>query len=146
MKTKKKSCRRGGSCGRRGGKTCSKRKGCTSKQSGGAMCAAGLCGVTAGKMGTFMAASGLTGYKLFSMGGSIKTKNGKKKKLSRHQRFKYIDNSGKEVDFEIRQKDKKITIKNGKKKTEKTYKKLKSAINRYDRKIKECIKKGFDKC
>lgn len=143
MKTKKKSCRRGG---RRGGcKTCSKRKGCTSKQRGGAMCATGLCGVTAAKIGSFVAAGGFTGYKLFSMGSSMKTKNGKKKKISRHQRFKYTDNSGEEVDFEIRQKDKKITIKNGKKKTEKTYKKLKSAINRYDRKIKECIKKGFDK-
>ena len=46
-------------------------------------------------------------------------KNGKKKKISRNQRFKYIDNSGVEVDFEIRQKDKKIIIKNGKKKIEK---------------------------
>lgn len=138
MKTKKKSYRRRGSCGRR--------KEYTSKQRGGAMCATGLCGVTAGKIGSLVAAGGFTGYKLFSMGGTIKTKNGKKKKISRHQRFKYIDNSGKEIDFEIRQKDKKITIKNGKKKTEKTYKKLQSATNRYDRKIKECIKKGFDKC
>lgn len=149
MKTKKKSCRRGNQKRSRSGckKSCRKKK-CWSKQSGGAMCATGLCGVTAGKIGSLIAAGGLTGYKVFSMGSSIKTKKGKgkKNKLFRHQKFKYIDNSGKEIDFEIRQQNKKIIIKNGKKKIEKIYKQIKSATNRYNRKIKECEKKGFDKC
>jgi len=149
MKTKKKSCRRRTGCKRTGCKrTGCKRTGCKTNQVGGAIaCASGLCGASIAKMGSFLAAGSIGGYKVLSMRTSMKTKKkGKKNKLSRHQRFKYIDNSGKEIDFEIRQNDKKITIKNGKKKINKTYKKLQSATNRYDRKIKECMKKGFDKC
>lgn len=148
MKTKKKNCKGGCKGGyRRYSKTCSKRKSCSSKQRGGAMCSTGLCGVGAAKISSLLAAGTFGGYKVFSMGSSMKTKKkGKKNKLTRHQKFKYIDNSGRKIDFVIRQKDKKITIKNGKKKTEKIYKTMKSATNRYERKLKECVKKGFDKC
>lgn len=144
MKTKKKSCRRRTGCK---GRSC-KRGSSKSKQVGGGMiCASGLCGASMAKMGSLLAAGSFGGYKILSSKVSMKTKKkGKKNNIVRHQSFKYEDNTGKEIDFDIKQKNKTITIKDGKKTINKTYKKLQSATNRYDRKIKECLEKGFDKC
>ena len=111
------------------------------------MCATGLCGASIAKIGSVIAAGSLGGYKVMSMKSNISTsKKGKRKNITRNQKFTYKDSKGEEIDFEIKQKNKKITIKNGKKVINKTYKQLKSATNRYEKKIKECLKKGFNKC
>ena len=145
MKTKKRSYKRGKGCGSKRGKG---KNGCESKQVGGAaMCATGLCGASMAKMSSLLAAGSFGGYKILSSKVSMRSrKKGKKNNIVRHQSFRYEDNTGEEIDFDIKQKNKKITIKDGKKTINKTYKKLQSATNRYDRKIKACLEKGFDKC
>jgi len=153
MKTKRKApCKikqRGGKkTPRRSKRSCKSRK---REQSGGAVCLTGLCtagasALGASKVGAVLVSS-FGSYKLLSSRSSTKTKKrGDRKKIKRYQKFVYSDSHGKDLNFEIKQDNKKITIKNGSKMTHKTYKVLKSASSRYHNKIKECVKKGFDKC
>ena len=172
MKTKRKTpCKikqRGGRSGRKNGSSCKKKscrtKSCRNKscgsssyrkdQSGGGVCMTGLCAAGASSLGATKVGAALVSsfgsYKLLSSrssGSSSKTKKrGSKKQIKRHQKFVYSDSDGKDINFEIKQNNKKITIKNGSKITHKTYKGVKSASSRYNKKIRECIKKGFDKC
>ena len=152
MKTKRKApCKikqRGGKkTPRRSNRSCKSR---TRVQSGGAMCLTGLCAAGASTLGASKVGAALVSsigsYKLLSSKSSTKTKKGGRKKIKRYQKFVYSDSNGKDVNFEIKQNNKKITIKNGDKLRHKTYKGLKNASSRYHNKIRECIKKGFDKC
>lgn len=128
------------------------RKSCKSsysrQQSGGAMCLTGACGAGAMKIGSLVMGSlGTYGsYKILS-----KKKNGRtSKNVHRSQKFKYEDSNGKTVNFSIKQKNKKVDIithKQGKKsEKKKNYKTIQQATNAYNKKIRECIKKGFNKC
>ena len=130
-----------------------KRRGRSRKkdQRGGAACLTGVCAAGASSIGATKVGAALVSsfgsYKLLSSTSSSKTKKkGGRKQIKRHQKFVYSDSDGKDVNFEIKQNNKKITIKNGPKVTHKTYKALKSASSRYHNKIRECMKKGFDKC
>ena len=118
-------------------------------QGGGAVCLTGACGAGALKMGSIIMGSlgTLGSYKILS-------KKNKKtrsiKNIHRTQQFKYEDNSKNVVNFTIKQKNKNVTIithKKGKKsEKKKNYKTIKQATNAYDKKITDCIKKGFNKC
>ena len=112
------------------------------------MCLTGACGAGAVKIGSLVMGSlGTYGsYKILSK----KKKGRSSKNVHRSQKFKYEDSGGNLVNFSIKQKNKKVDIithKKGKKSEgKKNYKTIKQATNAYNKKIKECIKKGFDKC
>ena len=114
---------------------------------GGAVCLTGACGAGALKIGSIIMGSlgTLGSYKILS-----KKKGRSIKKIRRSQQFKYEDNSKNVINFTIKQKNKNVTIithKKGKKsEKKKNYKTIKQATNAYDKKITDCIKKGFNKC
>lgn len=145
MKTKR--CGKKNRTKRRYSKTCSKKCGRKLTQRGGAaVCATGMCGAGLAKMGTVIASS-IGSYKILSnMRGRSKSKKNKKQNIFRKQRFVYQDNKGKDIYFTIKQKNNKVHVQNGKKKTNKTYSSVKKATSWYDNKIKSCMKKNFKKC
>jgi hypothetical protein len=142
-------------CGtKRGRRTCRKIRSRRSDRrvnqgGGGAVCLTGACGAGALKIGSIVMGSlGTFGsYKILSK----KKKKGRSiKNIRRSQQFKYEDNRRNVVNFTIKQKNKKvdvITHKKGKKsEKKKNYKTIKQATNAYNKKIKDCIQKGFNKC
>lgn len=138
----RRSCRKIRSCRRR-----SCRRSLRVNQGGGAVCLTGACGAGALKMGSIIMGSlgTLGSYKILS-----KKKGRSIKNIRRSQQFKYEDNSKNIVNFTIKQKNKNVTIithKKGKKsEKKKNYKTIKQATNAYDKKITDCINKGFNKC
>ena len=126
---------------RRDSKKCGKK---LTQRGGAAVCATGMCSAGLAKVGTVIMSS-IGSYKVLSnMRG--KSKKSKKQNLFRKQRFVYKDNEGKSIYFTIKQKNNKVHVQNGKKKTNKTYSSIKKATREYDKKLKSCMKKNFKKC